>query len=605
MKCTVWILALFPLAVAEQQPAAGPAMFAGAGLNADATGGRPADIADAAHAQTSLASGAGAVVRPQDGNDADLVSVLDYCAVAFTDKRDCIQRALDSLPAAGGAVFIPAGVYLVRPAANGDAGIFSVRSNTTIYGTGQSSVIKVMDNAGDYGAVFRNATSPVENISFHDFTIDQNPAGNRTADIRDRGTNSNGAAGGYKQDSIWMWTIHNLSVDRMTFAECTGVNTVSAGGDDGGTGHTSTNLSVRNSYFRFNMGRTLEMQGDGTYYYDNSAVYLEGSQQAVSNNVFETTLADNAFGAIETHGGRSSITGNTARYFETLVNVVSSAYDVTPNNITVSGNSVSGAKLAITLWPALGKDLKNIVIADNAIEIANAERAAHAYRHNNDMSWGIGSRWGDGGAIDGLIISNNTISSQLENRNIASQGEEALNGGIAIQNLGPTRNFLISQNVIIDAPKSGISVWGVTRGSQIGTVERGLISGNVLVDAGQNNIGSGAYRSAITLAGLFKHVDITGNKIVDTGAPSLVGVRSIVYYSTASGIQAVRIWDNHTTSYSGRPLVKQIVNDPEVTYRDVGEGTAPNGATVTCAGGQRLNITAVSNGVVTAATCIP
>lgn len=538
---------------------------------------------------------------------AGLFDIRQYGAKPSpADNRAAIQRAISAASAAGGGtVFIPVGTFLIGPATDGAARIFDVPSNIHVRGEGPRSIIKIKNNAGDYGAIFENASSPVANVRFSDLTIDQNPSGNTTCDIQ--------VSSGTSQVAIHLWKAGDVSVDNVRFWPCTGVNTVSIGADDT---VPDTQAAVRNCRFKFTKATTtLDPQGDGNPYYDNSCVYLETENQIVTGNSFETTLADDAFGCIEVHGGRATVVGNVAVNFETLVNVVTRANaagytDTDPSQIVVSGNSLTGGKKGIMFWPATGRALRGVVVTNNAIEITNAMRGTPAHWHNNDGYVGIGNTYSTGGSldgeIDGLLIADNIIAFEHEDRAYAA-GYETLTGGVnlSIQGVGGIRNVDLHGNTIVNAPQAGISVWAR---NSTAVIERVWAHHNIIVDAGQNNAGNSAYRAAILLAASaggaqLKHVTAEDNLIIDTatgGTPN--GFRGVITLVTLG--EAVFVRRNRAEMYGSGSLV---FSDSPSTYVTHPIGADRGDASVTLKAGvdsvvQRWATTLTASRTVTLST---
>lgn len=468
-------------------------------------------------------------------------------AQALTDEIDyvaIIKAYTAALAAGGGEVFIPDGTFLIHPFASGDERIFTIGSDLHFRGIGPTSILKVRDNAGDYGQVFGNLTTPLANVRFSDFRIDQNPDGNTTCDIQVTSTTT--------QSAIRIWKIGRLDVDRMEFNPCTGVNTVIAGADDT---VVDPQMAVRNSLFVFRKAETTEdPQGDGNYYYDNSCIYLETGNQIVTGNSFRTTLDEDAFGCIEVHGGRATVTGNVAENFETLVNVVtraSSGYtDTDPSQITITGNSATGAKKGIVFWLLTGKALKGVIVSDNTIHINNADRGTADHWHNNDVYMGIGINYSQGGALSGdlidTLIADNTIVFQDEERAWANSAE-SIGAGIILKAHGATvvRAVSVHGNLIHNAPGIAVSLWS----SSGSTIEDVRVFDNLIVDAGNNSLLNGEYRTAIHAysVGTFREVFVEENLIIDTASGG-----------TANGSRSVR-----TNINSGQDIT--VRNNPVIT----------------------------------------
>lgn len=424
-----------------------------------------------------------------------------------SDDTAALQTALDR--GAGKNVLIPCGIYVVAP--SGTTNFLRVHDSTTVSGVGPCSVIKVKDDAGDYRTVFAQADEPgiVKSITFRDFTIDQNPSHNRTADIR-VGNRSK------PQYAIELTSFDGVTVSNVSFDRCDGVNTVFLAGKN------ASNAIVRDSRFRFAKGRTLDQRGE----YDNSAVYLDGVGLTATGNTFKADLSAHARAAVEVHGARGMVTANRTDGYETLVNVVTETGTPTlaTNDVVVAANTVSNAGLGIRLWSGTGRTLSNVLVAGNVVSVNNAERAAHSHQ-------GVGlAHSSDGtldGTFDGIRIENNSFAFQADSRAGMSYADS---GGVLLYARGPLRNISVSGNSIINAPTQGIRVHSVR-----GTASGISVFHNSIVDAGNNEVAPSGYRSALMTGG-----NIVGrfsdNEVIDTGGEHLVGYYSFNHAESAGAV---------------------------------------------------------------------
>jgi hypothetical protein len=455
------------------------------------------------------------------------INILDYGATPDdgTDDTAAIRTALAA--GAGKRVLIPKGTFLVAPT-GGDTAIFRVETRTTVEGlAGAASVLKIKDGAGDFNQVFNGTgTTPYEDVAFRNFRIDWNPVGNAGADVRAVGTAT-------KQQGIGLFPADRLTVEGMWFWPTCAVQAISAGGDG------MQQAMVRNNRFKFQMCHTLEPAG----WYDNSQVYIETREHVVSGNIFIADLSARALGAIETHGARSTITGNVTDGFATLANIVpmQTVYtDATPNQFVVSDNSVSNAWQGIRFWSITGRSIKGAVITGNAIHIANADRAVGGWLPGVDDMTGIGFR-DDGvapldldGDIEDVVINENVITYQPEER---VYSPSSYNAGVSLYARGNLRDIEVSHNIIRDAPSQGIRIQSTKTGN---TAARIWITDNRIVDAGNDSLAG--LRTAIITAGAVDELLIARNQILDTGTGALNGLYPMLFTHTSGS--NVRIQDN-------------------------------------------------------------
>jgi parallel beta-helix repeat protein len=91
--------------------------------------------------------------------------------IRFADRYTSIQAAINSLPASGGTVFIPAGTYQIDSVIN-----LTGKSNITIQGAGKNStILRAKNNLNDNIFLIQRLTSVYDsNLTISDLTIDGN-----------------------------------------------------------------------------------------------------------------------------------------------------------------------------------------------------------------------------------------------------------------------------------------------------------------------------------------------------------------------------------------------------------------------------------------------
>jgi hypothetical protein len=485
-----------------------------------------------------------------------------------TDDSRAFQAALDAARAAGGGVvFVPAGTYVVAPPAAKGGGprleALTIGSNVWLRGEGPASVLKVKDGVGSYRSLFSNhptPASPVENVTISDLRVDQNCAASG-------GSVRPGGDGAHHANVYLAWAGRNLTVERVRFDPICGVNTVSL------NGAAARDLAVRDSYFRFVRGPTSEANG----FYDNTAVYVHGAGSEVTGNVFESTAADGARGAIELHGSRGLAAGNVTRWYHSCVRVVGTSGREErppdgPNGFTVTGNTCADAKDAINVWSITRHHVRGVTIAGNRIGIAGLDHLA-ATSHLRYYS-GISFVWDAvSGELDGdvgdVTIEGNTITAQPSDGVWGPRDEGS--GGIVLTSAGNVSNVLVRGNVVRDVPGPGIHLQAMGRRSRARGVR---IEGNVVLDAGNDRAG-GERRAAILVAGRLEDVEVANNAIVGTRVPfrGLYAIRA----AAARGSARVAVHDNVWSSADPRTSYRVSVEGPV----DAGPGGRPAAASET------------------------
>lgn len=420
----------------------------------------------------------------------------------IADDMAAIQRAIDAASAQkGGTVFFPPGTYIVSPSGRT---FMMLRDNVNLMGEGTSSVIKIKDNAGDYGMMFSaNSGSPLKDVRISHLRIDQNPSGNQTCNIDRSRTDTH-----YWQFVIGLYNYENIVIDNVVFDPTCGINTITLNKE------TAKNAIITNCRFNFVMAK-----GNGVY--DNSAIYLNGRSHTVSNCLFYADPKYKARGAIETHTGTSVISNNVSDGYYTGINLQSSGTSGEHSDMTVTNNTVSNANQGIQFAPRLKAALKNAVIANNTIHLINTV-------HNRSLTNGISSAGSaeDVGSCENLTITGNTIIFEEELRPRAGLTNSAF--GITLYRETDFANVLISGNIIKNAPTAGIRIGSGTKNGVCANVQ---VMGNMIINAGHYPGSLESYRAGIHLRGTINGALVSGNFITDT-------------YDTPQGVQSIRVNDS-------------------------------------------------------------
>jgi hypothetical protein len=267
------------------------------------------------------------------------VRLLGAKCDGVTDDLAAVNLAIAKCNAAGGGVVLfPPSTTRVK--LTGSTGFVVARSNVTLKGQGPPSKLQVDPTSGNFEALISTpqvggtgsiGVTAISNFAVEDLTIDMNPTGN-TGATPVVGNSSTA------QYAIKFNVSSGVRVRRVRFAPCTGINTVVIYGTD---------ARVTDCYFQF-VPRVAPAS------YDNSAVYIEAQDYQVTNNTFETAQGSGARAAVEIHDFGGVCSANASNWFQTLVNVVTSATvpaDVEHTGHTVSGNTVNNCTAGISLWP--------------------------------------------------------------------------------------------------------------------------------------------------------------------------------------------------------------------------------------------------------------
>lgn len=441
-------------------------------------------------------------------------SVTTYGATGngTTDDSASIRTAMAAVCTAGGGTLVfPAGTYIIDPA----GGAFVICSNMKITGAG---TIKVKNNDGDYGLIF--APSPtsaaVNNFIVDGISIDQNIANNTSSTI------IVGTAGTLQQvfqifngSNIWF---KNMNV------QASGVYVYNTNG-------TVAGVHIEHNNVTFN-------KRAGQAVFDNSAIYINGDQFNVADNVFTAANAATGAGtAIELHEGTGTVTGNTVNQYSAGMNLVNL------KNSSVTSNAIQNVGYGISIWSLTGSTTDGLTLAGNTISVDQVTR-------NIATSWGIATYYSasQNGAFLNLVIQDNVIKHELEtaSRTITN----STNYGIGLQALGNITNATVDNNLIINAPVRGITV-GVANATY--TTSHVNVLNNRIVDAGSNfSTGTSAYAAAIAEQGNLTSVDILRNKFDFTSNP-FIGNYSVWSVESGYTFSGVTTAENKLTAVNGSP----------------------------------------------------
>jgi len=432
-----------------------------------------------------------------------------------TDNTSAFAKAFGAACASPGenTVKIPDGIFVVNPAVSP----ITICSGLTITGTG---TIKVANTTGNYNVIFAPSTPStiVSNFTLEDISIDQNANGNSASTIS--------SASGQAQTILQVFAGSNITV-RDVKASVSGVNSIDINGVN------ISGIVVTGNYFVFHKQPAQPA-------FDNSTIYIDGTNFTVSQNVFSSTLSDSAVTAIEVHSGTGSIGGNTISSYQNGMNIVDT------QNIQVTGNAITSAQFGMLLWAVSGMD--RATITRNSINIDNLDRGAAA-------SGGIALADDPSatGPQSNLSIRSNVVVCQQEPLPRSVLGD--VNYGIGLQSLGNVTNVVVANNKVINAPVRGIKA-GVVSPSVASNIQ---IVDNTIVDPGTNSYPAVQwFDAAIALDGNLTNVTVTGNSLLFTTNPNHNqggGTYSVYASDQGATFTQVTIYNNPVIAFAGNPPV--------------------------------------------------
>lgn len=454
----------------------------------------------------------------------------DWFGANTTPGTTDMSAEISAAAAATDTVRFLNATYIVTPANVSEI----ITSNTHFVGD-SGATIKVADSVGDFQTIFGSITGDqVTNVTFENLIFDLNTSNG--------GTVATGT--GYAEDALCFNNIVGLTVKNCKFYYH-GVHAVTV------SGVNCENINITDNYFEF-LPKTSPVS------YDNNGVYVEAAYYTIADNVFKAAIGTYSRSGIELHGTGGNATGNTITGYQTGINVVS-AHDLTPTYIghVVSANTMVDVCSGVRLWPITGKTMRDIAITGNTIGISQSTFKAE-YDFYLCMGIGVAYSSGSTGTIEGLTITGNTITFEVE-ATPWNPDTDYLFGGIVLTNYdGIVTNAAITGNTIIRAPVTGILTCDPVAGHTNAALRDSIIAHNIIVDAGQNSSALAEYRNAVTIIGTNVNVIIENNQIKDTGAVSLTGRGAVVL--AAGTCTACIVRNNTVHTDSGLTLINTINN---------------------------------------------
>ena len=443
-------------------------------------------------------------------------SVKAYGAAGNGVSNDtaAIQRAINAASTAGGGVvYFPTGTYLISPPTTAE--VFNVPSgNIAFRGDGVGlSILKMASGAGDYYTVFGPKANDVSYLWFRDLTFDQNSTGNPvTSSITT-----------YIRAFVWTNLVStSLTVEDCEFTDVNALNIIVS---------YNTETIVRNCRF--------SGVGGGSVYHDSSLLYVAADSATIENNIFISNGPGSAGAnaAIETHGGKMTVTGNSIDGFQVGMNITGVA-PTESSAIAVVGNTIARGYYGIEIYSGIdgshesGNGVNGLVIAGNTIRLAqtlysvNAQSGAAPTGNPSGIFVNPTANL----PLINVSITGNTITFDLESSSSAPYNDAGMGIGYW-DSLGTNSisQFVVSDNMIVSANVNAIR-FAVN-------MEDVLISGNMILNSGSSVSSSliAAYQNGIFLASTTaaKDIRVLNNVITDNNSTARM-VRGISLFLAAS-----------------------------------------------------------------------
>jgi hypothetical protein len=439
-------------------------------------------------------------------NTSKDISVLSYGAKGDGDADDtaAIAAAISDTAASHSTLFFPAGQYLITT--HGSNYILPIVPNLRVHGAGMgTSILRVKDGSGSYDSLFGPKFSPASNIAISDLTIDQNSSGNPLVSVSDTLA--------HPRFVISTSNAQNLMLDRVEVTNIGGINTIYSG---------SANTVITNCRFTG--------IGGGRVRTDHSTLYIAAEEAVISNNVFRATdvNAAGAVTAIETHGGKHVVSGNTIDGMMIGMNITGVTSALDSEEIAITGNTIDNAYYGIQVWSArypggilhqTGYGIASLTVSGNNIRLRqtlwNVNAGSGAAMLGNPS--GIFLNPTSTLPLKAVLISGNTVEFDLS----VSASEPIDHSGFGIGywdalNANSIEDFKITHNIVRNAP--AVAIRFAAGGSGV------EISNNEIVNPGSslNPTLISSYRSGILIGNTrpVQGIGILNNTISDRLVPT-------------------------------------------------------------------------------------
>lgn len=420
------------------------------------------------------------------------------------DYNGNIQTAINSLPASGGEVYIPAGSYIISSA-------ITLNDNILLRGAGRSTILTLTNNASANTNVI--SVTSKNNIHIKDLCIDGNKANNINANLY-----------GIKYDIVNNGRIENCYLTNVKdvgiqIARSSGVTIFNNHIFDNGSnaGILMQNGTVHSTITNNVLGRMGAPFGnaifvDGTTagvsdiivannqcfdYYD-VGIEVGGTDQTNNNVIIANNVCTSGLCGILVRRTNNAIVKN---------NIVRNAFS--SHGISVYGDSIEATNIVIEgnqVHMGSGPNIKcidgnggsDMIIANNVCISGGGVRIQASASNRIKVDNNIIKR----SSIHGLVISN--TDETIVTKNLITDNDGI---GINLTHSSTINNAVISDNIVARNKLDGIQLYNLSNY---------IVNGNLIF----NNGSAGYVRDGLILSVCNKGI-ITGNKVYDTQSPKL------------------------------------------------------------------------------------
>lgn len=293
------------------------------------------------------------------------INVQNYGAKGdgATDDTAAIQQALNAGVAQNLPVYVPAGTYIIAGRQGAFGAILTYQSNTTFFGDGEKSVIKVIDNqvgrGDDYMIFAPPAAGATNNVVFRNFKLD----GNGTKNLQPANVPILHAYGVYVDRG------DNITIQDCFFKNLPGPSAIVLGNN---TSPASTsNAKVINNRFH---GSGAGISGNRNLD-DTSTIYVQADGGLIKGNRLWNDRPINpnspntvVVTALEIHGSRTLVADNYIENYTAGANAVSTVINSIGN--TWQNNIFRNlSNLGVNIWAKAPFTHSDLTIRNNSIQM--------------------------------------------------------------------------------------------------------------------------------------------------------------------------------------------------------------------------------------------
>lgn len=466
-------------------------------------------------------------------------SVLDYGAQGdgVTDDTAAIQDAIDAASSAGGGqVFLPADrTYLLSTVTGTNNVLLVPKSNVSIVGAGDTSVLKVAANLNGVGTDFNLFGPPestiayeADHVLFRDFKVDLNGANNQVP-----------AGEPQKKNAVVLIQYgQHITIENLLVVDSPGRQVFSLGTNVAAA--TVTDVTIRNCRVH---GFGSDVDPNQT---DHSCVYVRGDRVAVEGNRFWCDTQDTIATAIEVHTQTARIAGNLAENVNKLANLVATVADLTDTQFV--DNIGVNLELGVMLWVEPGFVVEGLTIARNRLRLSDGLNAAI------DLASNVNAPAHDVAVVDNLVECDAAVSA---------------NRGSGVK-YGDVTHLTVARNRFV-----GLLGRALENGADptADTVHLYIV-GNEVIDCGRTSNATTTYRYAFTANSVVGHdtLVLVGNLVVNTDI-----VHCLQLGIASADFAVAEVWGNHVINVPSEQFqLTGTVTDRRGVVLPIGSATSPS-----------------------------